>query len=384
MQSPSQLEPLSRRQRRIIFILSILLFLITVPLLVFYAIGYRVDFSDAEQNIRTVGGMYVSTENPDSEIFINDEPVENMRLFQNAAYIQNVSAGQHQVHVQGDGLTTWVKELPVYSHLVTEANSFNMPASSTVRFVSPQINDLGNPVYDKVNESLRPFVQATTSQTIIFATSSNPVLGNVNPEFSFLETIFASTTEDRALLAQKESFTPDRFSFTAPPVFGTTTASSTRVVGDVALAKEGADLFVYWRGDKSDIPFYFCVFSSSYETIASDYGSHVVESIFSTSTSTLATTTFAKNNQLCRTQISIDRKWQSVIWFEFMPGEPSLVLLQLQAGIYVVEIDDRSWQNVQQLYAGDNLTMLINGQQIFVRDGDIYFELLTDPLTINN
>ncbi len=50
----------------------------------------------------------------------------------------------------------------------------------------------------------------------------------------------------------------------------------------------------------------------------------------------------------------------------------------LEDGIYVVEIDDRSWQNVQPLMLGNNLSMYIENGNIFVYDGVLIYQIIFD------
>ena len=69
-----------------------------------------------------------------------------------------------------------------------------------------------------------------------------------------------------------------------------------------------------------------------------------------------------------------------VIYFDFFPNNGDLVLLQLDNGIFVVEIDDRSWQNSQQLYPASAEKIIVNNGIIYVKDHGIYFELLTKLL----
>jgi hypothetical protein len=52
--------------------------------------------------------------------------------------------------------------------------------------------------------------------------------------------------------------------------------------------------------------------------------------------------------------------------------------MHLDEGIYVVEIDDRAWQNTQVLYPGQDLMMIVDGNSIFIKDGDIIVEALTE------
>lgn len=379
-------EPLSRRNRTVIFILSVLLFVVSVPLFMLYAIGYRIDFDGDMQNLRTVGGMYVSTESDLANIYVDEEIVEDLRLFQQAAYIQNIDAGLHNVHTQGENIQTWVKELPVYPHLVTQVGSFNMPSSSTVRFIPSFVTATGTPLYSVTEKNKRPFMNTVSDTSIQFVTKDPGTSGLHNPEFDYIETLFASTTEEREILAEMEAYEEQDFAFNPIPSFPTISATTTRTDGNYNLFKSENDVFVTWKGHESAIPYYFCVFTDNYASTSVQYGKHVADQLFEQTTDsleyTIASTTLQQSKQLCRQQIKIDRKQRTVVWYEFMPDNPNLVLLQLDNGIYVVEVDDRSWQNVQQLYSGNGLTMLVDGGQIFIRDGEVYFELLTEP--VNN
>ena len=46
--------------------------------------------------------------------------------------------------------------------------------------------------------------------------------------------------------------------------------------------------------------------------------------------------------------------------------------------MYVTEIDDRAWQNTQRLYPGANLDVVVENNLIYVRDGERYYELITE------
>jgi hypothetical protein len=84
------------------------------------------------------------------------------------------------------------------------------------------------------------------------------------------------------------------------------------------------------------------------------------------------------NNRLCRPEIRIDRKWQDVYFFDFLPNSADLVLLQLQDGLYVTEIDDRAWQNTQKIYAGNDFRVITENNSIFIEVNNSYFELITE------
>lgn len=374
---------LSYRRRRRMLLFLVMVFCVALPTLILYTSGHRISFKDNTTEIISVGGIYLATEIDQPEVFVDGESVDNRRLFRRAIYIEGIPAGVRDVHTQGAAVQTWAKPLPVYSHLVTEVSSFNMPSTSTVRFVAPYVSAEGDPLYINAATGSRPFQHSTTSQTVAIATSSLAMTNQANPEYEFLATLFASTTEQRARLQAQREFVHESFRFAPVPLMPTTTATTTRLQNDIKLDLAGDELFATWVGQADRIPHYFCVQTDSYASTSAAYGAHVADSIFIKTDSgwELASTSLAQNNQLCRTSIRIDRKWQSVIWYEFLPGSADHVVLQLQDGIYVVEIDDRGWQNVQQLYAGDYLTMVVQGEQLFVQDGDIIFEVLFAPLS---
>lgn len=374
-----EIQPLSRKHRRFIFVLTIILFVTVVPALVFYAIGYRIDLSGETGNIRTVGGMYISADAKDVAIYIDDEPVEDMRIFQNAAYIQNLDAGLHQVHVQGEGIQTWVKTLPVQAHFVTEAASFNLPTTTQIRLVTEFLTTDGKSV---VSIGATSTFKKSSTTNDFYATSTAATSSYVvNPEFVYLSTLFASSTEEREKRERQAELEAEKFTFSRATNTATSSsqlATTTKIANDVELRKEGDDVVAVWTGRDNNIPYYFCLTYTGPMATALAYGSHVYDDLvdeFASTTDLLSKELIGQ--QMCRSSIKIDRKQQFVRYFDFVPGNQDLVLLQLQDGVYVVEIDDRAWQNVQLLYQGGNLEVIVDSGSIFIKDGDMIMEVYT-------
>lgn len=368
-----ELEPLPRGHRRLIFITTIVVFFVTVPALAFYAAGYRIDLADETQSIKTVGGMYISTTADDVLLFVDEEPVEDMRVFQQAAYIQNLDAGQHDINAQGDALQTWTKSLPVHAHLVTEAASFNVPERPQIRLISEYQTSGGVMVVSP---------EATT--TFAFASSTNLWLATstvatssfiANTEYPFVATLFASSTEEiiaRALEAEAFTFSSATTS-TSTPV-----ATTTKQLRDIELREVGEEVIALWQGNDNDQPYYYCINYLGAST-SDAYGEHVVSDlIIELAGDEINIDGIASGTRLCRDSIRIDRLRQSVQWFDFYPDNRDLVLMLLDDGLYVVEIDDRAWQNAQLLYPGSNLQALRNGNQILIKDGEYYLEVFTE------
>jgi len=383
------MQPLSRRSRRWFFVSFILIFSISVPIFAFYATGYRLDFSTPENRIVTVGGMYVSADIDSIEMFINDELVEDMRFFQSAAYIQNLPAGQHQIHTQGLGVYTWVKSLPIYPRIVTTADSFNVPVRPQIRLVPEWETQVGETVLFTQATSTKFAFASTTNPRFFVATTTATTTFSRNLEYDFLRQQFASSAEDKASLNATSTATTTPFVFStqqpAQPVVDQPvlpSATSTVLGRSLRLDLIDEEVFATYIGSANNAPRNFCVrYQSATSTIA-EYGEHVFVALQAEfATSTLQPTT-GEPLELCRTRIRLDRKWQSVQDFDFLPGRADIVLMHLQDGVYAVEVDDRGWQNVQQLYPGYHLEMLVTGGQVFIKDDDYILEVLTEVATL--
>lgn len=376
-----EVHPLSQNKRRFVFWLSLLLFVLAVPTSVFYATGYRFDFSDKFDSVKRVGGLYVRNDIDSTDIFVNNEPVVDMRVFQNAAYIQNLNAGQHRVHVQGKGVQTWVKELPVYAHLVTEVTTFTMPSVPQVRVVTPWLVAASRfgVVFDDATSTLRG---SHITNTLQFSSTTATTTFVVNTEYTYVRSLFASSTEQKKLLVlQTKTATAKK------PTFDVATSSAvlqlattTKTMGDTKLFSRGDEIFAQFLGSDANVPFYYCFQYHSEVQTALQYGQHVYDSLISQfGTSTMLSK--KEGERVCRNSIQIDRLRQNVSWFDFYPDNSDLILMLLEDGLYVVEVDDRGWQNTQKLYGGKKIEVVVDGGRIFVKDGALILEVFTEVIS---
>jgi hypothetical protein len=378
MPDKPQIETLSLRHRNRLFLLLVSIFLLVLPAMIFYTTGYRLDFANDEQTIVSTGGIYVTTDNLEVEVYLDDTQVEQPRLFRSAYYIQNITAGQHRVVVQRPDLTTWVKELPVDAHIVIEAAAFNMPKIPHVRPITKYVTATGTPVYVGVATSTELFTQATTTVPVLITSSKRTTAYVANEEYVFVESLFGTTTMTERSVFTRVLDEVDRFTFstTTDSVDSTTELIIER--NNIRLVPKEQELFAVWVGSNSNnIPHYFCVTKDATSTIAARYGEHVGTAIDTYSHST-STPLVPVGDRVCRPEIMIDRLRKDVYFYDFFPGSSDLVLLQLEDGLYVTEIDDRSWQNVQQIYSGTDLQVVVENGVIYVRDGGYYFEVITE------
>jgi len=385
-----QVKELSHRHRKIFFWILLVLFLVTLPLMIFYTSGYRLNLDNTEDPIIKTGGIYLTTDNLQIEVFLDGKQIKKPRLFRSAYYIQNIETGLHHVVVQHKELNTWVKDLPVNPQMVTEVTSFNMPKVPHLRPVTEYVTATGTPVYSIVASTTEIFTKATTTEPVLFV--KNLAFGKFkkyqkNKEYEYVESLFASSSTSSRLILNQPTVSPTRFRFAATD---NKTAKEEKNIIKEAVERGGMrllpvqnELYAVWKGPVEDIPYYFCVLGGEASTTAKLYGKHVAKQIQELSEST-TTPLIAYGNQICRPEIKLDHLRQNIHYYDFFPGQADLVLLQLDDGVYVTEIDDRSWQNVQLLYPGKskNVRVMVDKGRIYLKDGNYYFEIITNLETL--
>lgn len=371
------LQPLPRRNRQWTFRILLVLFVVSLPFLYLYATGYRFEFGE-QTNLISTGGMYVAAERTGAEIYIDDELVRETRVFRRAFYAQSLEPGTHKVHVQKEGHHTWVKELPVLPHLVTEAQAFNLPIVPEVRVIAPWQTATGSAV-------VRAFtLHASTSNEYVATTTKVTTQFVANTEYVTLLALFASTTATTT-----ESLT-DRVVRQIDSLLSTSTATSSendtkkaKEWQGVRLYEEDGDVYATWTGSKEGMPYYYC--AEEFPQYSSTTPASV---IFDKADLQKLPANVSEGDELlhpvqtlpadaaCDPTIKIDRQSETVKSFDFYPGSTDLVIMVLEDGIYVVEVDDRGWQNVQPLLLGEDLDMSIENGQIYVYDGDLIYQII--------
>src|SRR3990167_5269934 len=193
-------EPLAYWRRKVIFITLLLAFLFSLPAFMFYATGYRYDIFSGSPSITATGGLYIAADAVDSSIYVNETEVTNARVFRNASYIQGLEPGMHRVHVQAPGLHTWVKNLSVYRHIVTEAEAFNLPLVPQVRLVTEYRTQADEAVFFMSSTTHKKMILPLASSSVpyIVSTSTATSTYRLSTEYALLFDLFevkASTTK---------------------------------------------------------------------------------------------------------------------------------------------------------------------------------------------
>ncbi|MCA9355409.1 hypothetical protein KC865_02555 [Candidatus Kaiserbacteria bacterium] len=374
-----QIGELSHKRRQRFFFVLVFIFILALPALIFYTTGYRLSFENEETSIVSTGGIYVTTDNLEVSVYIDDKKEEKPRLFRSAYYIQNIASGQHRIVVQRPDLYTWVKVLPVDPHIVIEASSFNMPLLPHLRPITRYTTKTNMPVFFVSSTSIDVLPGATSTIPYLLATSTATSTFNLNEEYIFVESLFSTTSTSSKSVFDIFLNNFERFGFATSSSGVDDYAPEEEFIrnGNSVLIERDNELYVVWQGGLNNIPHYFCVSGIRPSSTAKRYGQHVADEIKRMSIST-SSPLLIDGNRVCRSEIKLDRLRQDVYFYDFFPDNSDLVLLQLEDGLYVTEIDDRSWQNSQMIYPGKDFRVVVENNAIFIEKNEMYFEIITE------
>ncbi len=380
-------EPLPRQQRHRIFLLLLFTFVFAVPIFVFYATGYRYNIFDNQNGITTTGGMYIAVAQNNGEIFLDDEPARGSRIFRRATYIQSVLPGVHRVHVQGEGLQTWVKDLPVFSHMVTEAEAILLPLVPPARLITASSTGRNLPLVTESEATLLEDISELVSLTTSVITEDDVLLTDSiipNPEFLVLNNVFNPEEDVVDATSTAAVPPPPRFRF-ADGSLATSSATNTEQIvarGDMSLVLRDGALYAQYVGSARSVPHYFCVPAAAVASTSELFGAHVAYGIdrtrvIQTSIQPTISATLPGETRICRNEIRLDTKFQAIVSFDFLPGSSDHVIVHRADGVYVVEIDDRAWQNVQTILPRPVDKLIVDNNRIFVQISTIFLEIAT-------
>lgn len=327
------MKPLSHKARFSSFIILIIIFIIMVPLLLAYSAGYRL--GDALTIVKT-GGVYVHSDLANAKVFINDEFIEDNGVFLKNTLIQNLRPNKkYTIRVEKEGYRTWTKELFVQPNLVSEAR---------ILMLKNEID------FRKILMELVP----ETSTSTIKETVGKEAKSVLNPEYEYLAELF---------LEDREQFAVDVATTTLITVKGKKVATTT-VITEIQLPDsfkdieienieekkmlrerqkmvswlENGDVMTVWSGNVDSVPYFFCT-DKCVDLITLNLG-------------------------------------DSIKRYDYLPGRDDVLVVLTNQGVFAVEIDSRSAQNIQPILEKRDLDFRIeNGNTIIIKDVDVFLEV---------
>jgi len=135
---------MTKRARTILFIVSLALFLLFAPLLIFYSQGYRIDFQPPEGGIKITqtGGIFLKAVPRQVQVYLDEKLKKKTDFFFGSALIENLLPKKYKVEVRKEGYFTWQKNLEVKEKKVTEAkNVILFPEDSNFIILAKEVEN---------------------------------------------------------------------------------------------------------------------------------------------------------------------------------------------------------------------------------------------------
>jgi hypothetical protein len=327
------MEPLSRKRRIISLVVFLLIFILCVPLLFAYSSGYRFNFSDFR--IVETGGIYIYSDLRDTRVFMNDEFHKNSGTILRNTLIQRLPAvAVYSLRVDKDNDYPYYKDLYVSPNIVTEVSTMMVPMDIPFTAI-PQT------------------MKVVSTTTSVLATTTQQFITVANLEYEQTAMLFASGTDANEADAVTTIEIPTPFNKNAST---TTLVLNEKVVllpeyildlhipdiqnkqqlkenGKLVSWLENGDIHVVWAGEHEDTPYYFCDVRGCRDSI-----------IVSTDT--------------------------AISYYDYYPGRDDVFVISTANDIFAIEIDDRSRNNLQPLFTGDNEpTFRVVGSNLYIQDG---------------
>lgn len=126
------MQPLSPQRRRFYLVGLMLLFVVLLPIVIFYADGYRYKLGIG---FRQTGGIFLSVPYADATVTLNGELLGRSGFLQRSLYIDNLTTGTYTIIAEREGSVTWIRALFVEPQLVTDARVLLVP----IRFEARQL-----------------------------------------------------------------------------------------------------------------------------------------------------------------------------------------------------------------------------------------------------
>ena len=104
-------------KRAIAFYISVLLFFITLPVLLSYSLGYRIDYKALK--VYKTGIIFINSKPSGALVYVNDKLHDNTT----PAQVEELKPGAYRVKVYREGFYPWEEEMVVRPNMVTKADS---------------------------------------------------------------------------------------------------------------------------------------------------------------------------------------------------------------------------------------------------------------------
>ncbi len=257
------------------------------------------------------GGIYIYSPEAGADIYVDDKKKKTTNIFQKELFLQDLTPGIYVVYITKEGFWPWAKEVEVEERKVT----------TTIAFLVPK---------EPKGEVISRTLAADPTQ----ATTTPATKERLNPEHTDIVNLFREHEAEKKRIFALAAKTAAATSTTEniPEIF-----LATR--GRVGLWQDGTRVTATWQKEVDSLPNYFC------------------------------------RDKVCEKTVVVFNSVAPIKDVDFYPGREDAVLIAVQNGIYVIEIDARKYQNFQPVYKGVDPYFVLSGNTLYIKDNNNFFKI---------
>ncbi len=210
---------MTHRIRSILFLAFALLFIISAPTVVFYSLGWRIDWT--HRKIIKTGAMYFKVWPKSVDIYLNGKLKKKTDFFFGSALIENLIPKRYGIEIKKEGFQSWKKTLEVQENIATEEKNIIL------------IPD--HPNYTMLNQNVEKFFFSPDEKKVIFLKKNKDIPSNWSLEVLDIDKNIKSYLIDRKnILKDEAELTNLKFSQDSKKILIETTVVSKNKAGGLS------------------------------------------------------------------------------------------------------------------------------------------------------
>jgi hypothetical protein len=322
-----------------------LVFLVIAAVVLLYSQGYSLD---RNFNFSQKGGLYISAQMPNSDIFVNNKKKKATGMLNSGLFLSNLKTGKYSILVAKENFWPWAKTLEVKKGFVTEARAIMVPQnpSGEILFKGKFSNIWSSPHHELLvlKEQKNSIYHLTfyMPKKNTFLTADSAFTENL---LSFKGNISDFVWEnDYVVFKSDKGLVKADFYFTNDTVAASYFSGSLKEFSDFERYSKRKDEKIWWNPKTNEIfvdwlkkdslpPYYIC-------------------------------------EEICELPLLVFKGGSVIKNVDFFPKRKDVIIVAIGNGIYALEIDGRGGRLIYPIYKGKDPTFAQprNGDSVYIMD----------------
>lgn len=358
------------RKRRILLLISVVVFIIVAPIINLYILGFRIN---SKFKLTKTGGIYIYSPENGSKIFVNNKFEKETGFIQSGYFVQNLEPGKYSVLVAKEGFWPWQKNIEVKEELVSETRAFLIPKEPEGKTI---IRGLFSNLFASPNQKVLLLIENNSKngknlKINFYAPEKNSFL---NPSsltslkiLSFGKIVKSKWTENGVIILTEKSLI--NVSLNLDSLIYEAKLMDRKSADEKTLFAEPEEFVNFKSSGNKNFDFNLARLSQrKKELIYWDYNKNTIFFDFANDEKQLPYFIFGENN--IKLPIKIFTFKYPITNIEFLSGRKDIIIVAVRNGIYAMELDGRGGRMIQPIYKGKepNFATLKGEKKIYILD----------------